>query len=72
MALFSGPDGLNLLRLFCAECSTYLKPEGLVALEVGYDQGEVVAGFLRNAGLSHVSVGNDLNGIPRFPLARKA
>ena len=43
MALFSGSDGLDLLRLFCAECTTYLNTGGLVALEVGYDQGEIVA-----------------------------
>lgn len=72
MALFSGSDGLDLLRLFCAECTTYLNAGGLVALEVGYDQGEIVAGFLREAGLSKVMIGNDLNGIPRFPLAQQA
>jgi hypothetical protein len=43
-----------------------------VALEVGYDQGAIVAGFLREAGLTNISIGNDLNGIPRFPLAQKA
>jgi len=72
IALFSGSDGLDLLRLFCAECTTYLNTGGLVALEVGYDQGEIVAGFLREAGLSKVMIGNDLNGIPRFPLAQQA
>ena len=72
MALFSGSDGLDLLRLFCAECTAYLNTGGLVALEVGYDQGEIVAGFLREAGLSKVMIGNDLNGIPRFPLAQQA
>ncbi|MEN8773918.1 MAG: peptide chain release factor N(5)-glutamine methyltransferase [Akkermansiaceae bacterium] len=72
MALFSGLDGLDLLRLFCAECSAFLNAGGVVALEVGYDQGEIVAGLLRDAGLTDISVGNDLNGIPRFPLARRA
>ena len=72
MALFSGPDGLDLLRPFCAQCPSYLNPGGLVALEVGYDQGEIVASLLRDAGLSKVSVAADLNGILRFPLAAKA
>ena len=72
MALFSGSDGLDLLRLFSAECPKFLNTGGLVALEVGYDQGEIVAGFLREAGLSKVMIGNDLNGIPRFPLAQQA
>ncbi|MFT6180417.1 MAG: release factor glutamine methyltransferase [Akkermansiaceae bacterium] len=72
MALFSGPDGLDLLRPFCAQCSDFLKPGGLIALEVGYDQGETVAQLLRNAGLTDISLGQDLSEIPRFPLARKA
>ena len=72
MALFSGSDGLDLLRLFCAECTTYLNTGGLVALEFCYDQGEIVAGFLREAGLTKVLIGNDLNGIARFPLAQQA
>jgi release factor glutamine methyltransferase len=72
MALFSGSDGLDLLRLFSAECPKFLNTGGLVALEVGYDQGEIVAGFLRKAGLTNISIGNDLNGIPRFPLAQQA
>jgi release factor glutamine methyltransferase len=72
MALFSGPDGLDLLRLFCAQCEPFLGKDGLIALEVGHDQGETVATLLREAGLIDVAVKNDLNGIPRFPLARKA
>lgn len=72
MALFSGDDGLDLLRVFAAQCREYLNPGGLVALEVGFDQGEAVAQLLRDGGLTEVIVHQDLNGIPRFPLARKA
>ena len=71
MALFSGADGLNLLRPFAAQCASFLNPGGLVALEVGYDQGSTVANLLTEAGLSLVAIGEDLNQIPRFPLARK-
>jgi len=72
MALFSGPDGLDLLRLFCAKCPQFLAKDGLVALEIGYDQSEAVAALLHEAGLVDISVKKDLGGIPRFPLARKA
>jgi len=72
IALFSGPDGLDLLRSFCSSCSTFLNSGGIVALEVGYNQGRIVAGLLHDAGLTEVSVKTDLSGIPRFPLARKA
>ncbi|YCM45425.1 peptide chain release factor N(5)-glutamine methyltransferase [Verrucomicrobiaceae bacterium 227] len=72
MALFSGADGLDCLRRFAKECSFHLNSGGLVALEVGFDQGEVVAQLLKSAGLIDVTVACDLNGIARFPLARKA
>ena len=72
MALFSGVDGLDCLRQFARQCSPFLKPGGLVALEVGFDQGQTVADLLTDAGLENASVMSDLNGIARFPLARKA
>lgn len=71
MALFSGADGLGLLRRFCRECPPFLNPGGLVALEVGFDQGEIVAKMLSDAGLQDIVVKKDLSGIARFPLARK-
>lgn len=72
MALFSGPDGLDCLRKFCRACPDFLNPGGLTALEVGFDQGQVVADLLTEAGLEDASVESDLSGIARFPLARKA
>lgn len=71
MALYSGADGLDLLRLFCSQCADYLNPGGIVALEVGYDQGKIVTEFLNQAGLNQVSLHADLNGILRFPIAQK-
>ena len=71
MALFSGADGLDCLRRFTNECSPYLNSGGLIALEVGFDQGEAVAQLLRDAGLIEVTIARDLSGIARFPLARK-
>ena len=39
-ALFSGPDGLALLRRFCKEVhqSAILKPKAVMLLEIGYQQ----------------------------------
>ena len=71
MALFSGEDGLDHLRRFCKECSPFLNPRGLVALEVGHNQGDEVAELLRRAGLSNIEVQSDLCGIARFPIGRK-
>jgi len=72
MALFSGADGLDCLRRFASECSGYLNPGGLLALEVGFDQGEAIAQLLKDGGLTEVTVARDLSGIARFPLARKS
>ncbi|MGC6466286.1 MAG: peptide chain release factor N(5)-glutamine methyltransferase [Akkermansiaceae bacterium] len=72
MALFSGADGLDCLRRFCSQCAQFLSPGGLAALEVGFDQGQVVADLLTEGGLENATVESDLNGIARFPLARKA
>ncbi len=71
-ALFSGEDGLDLIRRFCREASKHLNPRGLVALEVGYNQGETVCNLLRSKGFQEVELHQDLAGIPRFPLARCA
>jgi len=72
IALFSGADGLDLLRLFCAACPGYLNPDGVVALEVGHQQGESVNKLLIEAGLTGAELHEDLCGIPRFPMARKS
>lgn len=71
LALFSGQDGLDLLRRFTAECSNFLNPRGMIALEVGHQQGQIVADLLDQAGLKDAEVQDDLSGIARFPIARK-
>ena len=72
MALFGGADGLDLIRPFCSRCPEFLTPGGLVAMEVGHQQGETVNKLLLEAGLSKAALKSDLCGIPRFPLAWKA
>ncbi|MDA7888887.1 peptide chain release factor N(5)-glutamine methyltransferase [Akkermansiaceae bacterium] len=71
MALFSGEDGLDLLRRFSRECLNFLKPKGVIALEVGHQQGQQVAELLQSDGLEEIELRTDLCGIKRFPLARK-
>lgn len=72
LALFSGQDGLDLVRKFTNEVSAHLNPKGLLAMEVGHEQGEVTASLLRkDKSLIDIEVKSDLSGIPRFPFARK-
>ena len=68
-ALFSGSDGLDLLRIFIKEAPAHLHSGGTIALEIGYDQSEAVEQMLRDAGFINISTHKDLNQIARFPVA---
>lgn len=72
LALFGGPDGLDLIRRFIPQAKEHLAPGGWLALEIGIDQSAEVESLLRAAFLTDVLTLKDLSGIPRFPVARKA
>jgi release factor glutamine methyltransferase len=72
LALFGGPDGLDVIRRFAPDAARHLAPGGWIALEIGIDQSEQVESLLRAASLTDVLTLKDLSGIPRFPVARKA
>jgi release factor glutamine methyltransferase len=69
LALFGGPDGLDVIRRFVPAAFERLKPGGWLVLEIGHDQASQVAGFLGNSGFSRIEVKSDLSGVARFPLA---
>jgi release factor glutamine methyltransferase len=71
LALDGGPDGLALLRRFCAEVAPLLAPGGTVALESGAGQPATVAAWLAEAGFEEPRVEPDFNGIDRFVFAAK-
>jgi release factor glutamine methyltransferase len=71
LALFSGADGLDLIRRFIPEAFQRLKPGGWLAMEIGHDQASQVAGFLQASGFADIEVKTDLSGIARFPFARR-
>lgn len=71
LALFSGPDGLDLIRRFIPEAFQRLKPGGWLVLEIGHDQASQVAGFLQAAAFTAIEVKTDLSGVARFPFARR-
>jgi release factor glutamine methyltransferase len=70
LALFSGPDGLDLLGRFIPGCVDFLKPGGAVALEIGHDQASQVRVLLESSGFTDIAVRTDLSGIARFPFAK--
>jgi release factor glutamine methyltransferase len=71
LALFSGPDGLDLIRRFIPETFHRLKPGGWLVLEIGIDQASEVSEILRTSGFTDIEVKSDLSGVPRFPFARR-
>lgn len=71
IALFSGPDGLDLLRRFIPEAFHRLKPGAWLVLEIGHDQASHVTQILQTSAFTACEVKNDLSGIPRFPFARR-
>ncbi len=64
-----GEDGLGIIHRFLEEAREHLSPDGIILLEVGYDQGESVAQQMRRLGYSSVELRRDLSGVARFPIA---
>ena len=69
-ALDGGADGLDAYRHIAAVLSQILKPNGLVALEIGQGQDASVTRILRDGGIRVVGLEKDLAGIPRCVLGR--
>lgn len=70
LALDGGPDGLDLVRRFLREAPAHLAADGEIALEVGHDQGAVVADLATAQGWREARTRPDLAGIERFVFAR--
>ncbi len=60
LALDGGPDGLQAYRDLGPEIVRILKPGGIFAVEIGWDQGEAVKALFEAAGLTDVKVVKDL------------
>lgn len=71
-ALDGGADGLVAYRALAATMADRLLPGGLVALEIGHDQGAVVARLLAEAEFTAIEVLPDLAGRDRVVIARAA
>ena len=71
MALDGHDDGLYFYRKIIAQAGDYLEPEGLLAFEIGYDQGEAVSSLMKTQGYTQVHVFKDLAGLDRVVTGRK-
>jgi release factor glutamine methyltransferase len=69
-ALFAGADGLEVIRRLVAGAPSVLRPGGLLALEIGAEQGSAVLELVRAAGgFGAPRVEKDLAGRDRIVLA---
>jgi release factor glutamine methyltransferase len=72
-ALFAGDDGLSVLDGLVTSSAGVLRPEGLIALEVGLGQAEMVRRRIEGqGGFERARVHRDLTGRPRFVTAHRA
>jgi release factor glutamine methyltransferase len=69
-ALFAGPDGLDVYRRLIPQARAALRPNGLLALEIGHGQREAIASLLND--WNELRFLDDLQQIPRIALARRA
>jgi release factor glutamine methyltransferase len=68
-ALFSGPQGLDIYRRLIPQAHALLRPDGLIALEIGHGQREALKILLK--AWHDVRFIDDLQQIPRVVLAVK-
>lgn len=71
-ALAGGSDGLDAYRALAPHAARLLAPGGALVLEIGAGQGPAVAAILATHGLAVVAARDDLAGIARALVARRA
>ncbi|MFM8611608.1 MAG: peptide chain release factor N(5)-glutamine methyltransferase [Actinomycetota bacterium] len=71
LALWGGPDGLDLIRRLVEQAPARLRPGGAIVLEVSDEQAAGVQDLLAAAGLGAVERHRDLAGVERVLSARR-
>ena len=70
-ALTDNADGLEIIRRLLHDAPPFLKPNGYLLMEIGYDQHEAVWKLSAQNGWTHIATLNDLQHIPRCVIMRK-
>lgn len=68
LALDGGEDGLDIYRKIVGKAMSFLSNEGLLALEIGYDQASALEQLAIEAGFKQTKVLKDLAGLDRVVL----
>lgn len=70
-ALFGGEDGLVFYRRILGEAGRYLNADGLMFLEIGYNQAKVLKDIAKESGFEFVKLIKDYNDFDRVLIFRK-
>ena len=71
MALDGGDDGLIFYRHIIKSAKEFLRIQGLLIVEIGYDQMEQVKKIFSDEGYSHIKGFQDMSGKDRIVLAKR-
>jgi release factor glutamine methyltransferase len=71
IALSPGADGLSIIRRLLNEAPQFLKNNGHLIMEIGFDQGEAVRALVDNATWQLLDVKPDLQSIPRIVVLKR-
>lgn len=70
-ALYGGVDGLDFYRRIIKDSSNYLNKDGILALEIGYDQKNPIFDILDKYGYKNHYCKKDFNDFDRVIIARR-
>ena len=69
LALDGGKDGLDFYRILANQAKEYLKPNGYLCMEIGYNQKDKVEQLLKENGYKNIYCKKDLSGNDRVIIA---
>jgi len=70
MALDGGGNGLEIISRLIVSAKNHLAPHGLLALEIGHDQSEVLIAQMEQENYQDIQCKSDYQGVLRFLMAK--
>ena len=70
LALDGGDDGLSFYREIAEQAPMHLKEDGIIVLEIGFNQGQSIKKLLQNS-FKNIKIKKDYSGNDRIVVAQK-